>query len=309
MKHLFITDSFELLQAGHDSSLALMRAALQRNHEVWQAELHDIKWESCALKIKGSQINRDLTKGAHQGIFNLSQETDILVWMRKDPPVDEAYTRACQLLSLSKAAVINNPNSLLACEEKLFALQFPSLIPETHILSNLTEIKSLLEQKEQLIAKPIGGKAGEGILKLHRDDKNTGSLLELLTERGKRKIILQEYLPEAQIGDKRIFLCAGEPVGAVLRVAKKDENRANMAAGGSVEKTEVTPKEREICETLKPTLLHLGLYIVGLDVIGERLTEINITSPTCLEEIAMLDNSDAAGRIIDWSVSYFSQKF
>jgi glutathione synthase len=309
MKHLFIIDPFESLKPNHDSSLALMKAALKKGHEVFCIQTFELTWQVNSLRANAQKIivgeNNNLQASNQFETLNLSQKQQLIVWMRKDPPVNQDYIKACQLLRLAKVPVLNNPNSLLSCEEKLFALEFPELIPSTTITQSIRTIKELVKQKGQLIAKPIGGKAGEGILLLKAEDKNLSSLLELLTAGESKKIIVQEFLPEAIIGDKRIFLCAGEPIGALLRVPKADDNRANMAAGGSVAKTTITSKELEICKSIKPRLLELGLYIVGIDVIGEKLTEINITSPTCLEEIGQLEDTNPAGEIIDWSISLF----
>jgi glutathione synthase len=307
MQHIFIIDPFEGLKPNHDSSLALMKAALLKKHSVWQAELHDINWSENSLIISTKLIlleNNKLVVSDESKRFNLSRKSEfpwLLVWMRKDPPIDEKYIRACQLLRLSVFPVINNPNSLLNCDEKLFALEFPDLIPKTHITQDINEIKNLVLEKEILIAKPIGGKAGEGILALKAEDKNLSSLIELMTEQGNKSIIVQEYLAKATEGDKRIFLLAGEPIGALLRIPRADDYRANMAAGGSVAKTSLSAKDLEICQKLKPRLLELKLNLVGLDIIDEKLTEINITSPTCLEEISELNNSDLAKQIINWS--------
>lgn len=307
MQHLFIIDPFETLQVGHDSSLALIKAALQKNHLVYICEPKNLTWQEKSLIASAQAVELIDNKliSCENKILNLSQKQKLIVWMRKDPPVNQAYIQVCQLLRLASVPVLNNPNALLSCEEKLLVLEFPELTPETTILQNVNQIKKLVQQKGKLIAKPIGGKAGEGILFLQAEDKNLGSLLEMITERGEKKIILQEYLSSARVGDKRIFVLAGEPLGAVLRVPKQDDHRANMAAGGSVIKTKITPAEKEICALLRPRLLELGLYVVGLDVIGEKLTEINITSPTCLEEIAQLDESDPASQIIDWSKNMF----
>lgn len=308
INHIFIIDPFTSLKPGHDSSLALMKAALNRQQLVWQCKLDGIVWENNSLKAKVQSVQSSasgLISAGEVNEFNLSEKSKTIIWMRKDPPVDERYIQVCQLLRLSKVPVLNDPNSLMACDEKLLALEFPSLTPQTTITQNIAEIKALVKQKGKLIAKPIGAKAGEGILVLNDQDKNLSSLLELMTKSGKAKIILQEFLSEASIGDKRVFVCSGEPVGAILRVPKSDDYRANMAAGGSIAKTTITPQDMQICNQLKPRLLELGLHIVGLDIIGGKLTEINITSPTCLEEIAQLDGSDPAGKIIDWSQGLF----
>ncbi|MDJ0626484.1 MAG: glutathione synthase [Candidatus Caenarcaniphilales bacterium] len=303
--HIFVTDPFESLIPGHDSSLALMREAILLNHPVHQSDLDSISIQDNQLKVKARQIylsEGSLIQKSESVEFNLSNEKQIIVWMRKDPPVDHKYIVTCQILRLAKCKVINNPNTLMSCDEKLFALEFPELIPQTTITSSIEEIKSIVSNKQKVIVKPIGGKAGEGILVLNQDDKNKSSIIELLTEGGNRKIIVQQFLQEAEVGDKRIFLLNGDPVGVLLRVPSNDY-RANMAAGGNIVKTEITQAEYAICEQLKPRIIELGLNIVGIDVIGNMLTEINITSPTCLEEINLLDGSNPAKKIIEWSQS------
>jgi glutathione synthase len=310
MQHIFITDSFESLVPNHDSSLALMREACKLGDEVFQAEQEQIYFDKGSVFISACLV-QSVTEGnlkinPEKKSFNISsQYEDLVVWMRKDPPVDEAYIRTCQLLASSKARVLNNPNSLLVCNEKILPLEFTELIPETLITSDLLQIKSLLASKKKLVAKPIAGKAGEGILILNEGDKNVSSILELMILRGstggKNKIIVQEFLPEIVDGDRRIFLLAGDPIGAVNRLANKDDNRANMAAGGRVEPHKLSKRELEICQILKPRLLDLGLIVVGLDVIGGKVTEINITSPTCLEEINQFDKSNPAKQIVEWA--------
>ncbi|MDX1918965.1 MAG: glutathione synthase [Candidatus Caenarcaniphilales bacterium] len=304
-KHLFLTDSFSSLKSGHDSSLALMSSALEIGDQVWQAELKDLIYRPEGVLIRASEVAFSSDKDKR--LITLDDdpinpaESPFLIWMRKDPPVDQAYLRACQLLRLIKSPsmVVNNPEALLFCDEKLFALEFPDLIPDTYIFSSVSEAKKFIQDSsETWIGKPIGSKAGEGIFGLRPDDQNLGSLLDILTSQSQEPFILQEYLPAIDQGDKRIFLWVGEPVGAVNRLAQKDDYRANMAAGGKVGKTEITPSDRKICECLKPRLLELGLYLVGLDVIGDRLTEINITSPTMLEEIKLLNQTDPAHEII-----------
>lgn len=309
LKHIFITDPLESLIPNHDSSLAMMREGYKLGQRIFQTELNDITWNIDHVKVNAHEIEYEETSKRFskktQAVFNLSDSPQTVLWMRKDPPVDDSYIRACQLLRLSNAPVINDPNSLITCNEKLFTLQFPKLTPKTYVLNNIKEIKELLQIERTLVAKPIAGKAGEGILVLNEGDKNVSSMLEFATERGKHKIILQEFLPEVTKGDKRIFLLAGEPIGALNRLPTSSDYRANMAAGGTIAKAEITDSDRKICEALKPELLRLGLFIVGLDVIGNRLTEINITSPTCLEEIANFNNTNPAKQIIEWACNKF----
>lgn len=303
MQHLFITDSFEKLVPAHDSTLALMEAALLKKHSVFQCEMHDIFWNQNQIIARGKIVNgKPLHLYLAEKIeLNLTKNSTLLVWMRKDPPVNEAYIHTCQMLRLSKSTVLNNPNSLMSCDEKLFALEFPNLIPATYVTQNKQEILNLVEKHGKLVAKPIGGKGGEGIFLLLKEDKNISVLIEMMTNYGKRFIIIQEYLEAIKEGDKRIFLLSGEPLGAVMRVPKGNDHRANMATGGSIEKTTLTAREKEICKIIKPRLLELEMHIVGIDVIGDKLTEINITSPTCLKEISGLDKSDPSMEIIEWA--------
>ncbi len=288
--HLFIIDPFASLERGHDSSLALMKAALLAGHSVFCCELSGLSYLAGSLIAHASTLQLDssaeleLVSGNPEQLRLNESVQDLVVWMRKDPPVDEAYQRVCQLLALAHVPVLNNPNALLHCEEKLFALEYPDLIPRTWVSQKLSELKELFASEKKLVIKPIGGKAGEGILVMESSDMNLNSVLELLTERGRRKIILQEYLPAAREGDKRILLRQGDPVGAILRKPKASDHRANLAAGGSYERVSLSKREEEICGRLKPRLQQLGLYFVGIDVIGEKLTEINITSPTGLCE-------------------------
>lgn len=304
MQHIFVIDPFSSLVPGHDSSLVLMKSALAMEHKVWQAQLADVTWQENAVNITAHPVyhqNNALYSEKQATVHRFDNASDYLIWMRKDPPVDESYIRVCQILRLTNTPVINDPNTLMQCDEKLFALEFPNLTPQTTISQNMRHIRNMVLEQEQLIAKPIGGKGGEGIVLLQRQDKNLNSLIELLTHAGDKKIILQQYIKDAYKGDKRIFLLAGDPIGAVLRVPNTGENRANMAVGCTLAQTTLTEREQQICSALKPRLLQLGLHIVGLDVISEQLTEINITSPTCLEEIGRLDHSDLAQKIIQWS--------
>jgi glutathione synthase len=290
-----------------------MRAAGQfpeGKSRVWQSETRELFFQDGAVKLKVHGINDMLWDDREERIFDLAEISSTIVWMRKDySPADRDYVRTCQLLQLARVPVLNNPASLIACDEKVMPLEYPDLIPDTTITSSPARIKFLLERRGQLIAKPMGGKAGEGILRLDIEDKNTPSLIDMLTEAGTRKIVLQETLDIARTGDKRIFLLAGEPVGAIARWPGARDNRANMAVGGSTTEATLSDMERQICRRVKPMLLSRGLYLVGLDVIDDKLTEINVTSPTGLEEIARHDESDPAAEIIKWSqTEFFSQQ-
>lgn len=307
MNYLFITDPFETLQPGHDSTLALIRACLEREQTVWQAEIQQITFSTTqGLSIEARQINAENRLGEQIHRFHPQNNArNLIIWMRKDPPVNQAYIHACQLLRLSRAPVLNAPDALLSCNEKLLALEFPEYLPNTLISQDVRQIGECLDQWGRTVLKPIQGMAGDGIVVLERGDKNSRSLIEILTRRGTQPIVVQEYLEAIAQGDKRIFLLNGEPVGAILRVPSPADHRANMAAGGQAIATSLSAREREICRALKPRLQELGLWLVGLDLIGEQLTELNITSPTGLEEIQQFDRSDPAGQIVEWSLKYF----
>lgn len=310
MKHIFITDEFETLEQGHDSSLAMMRECLKLNQQVWQATITDLKITSNKLTLATQSIvstNGKLIRTEETQVFDLTQsQPNTIIWMRKDPPVDQSFIYACQLLRLSSIPVLNNPNTLLSCNEKLFALEFPELIPLTHITYSISEIQGLLSHQNKLIAKPINGKGGEGILVLENHDKNLKSMLQYLTNNETNPIIVQEYLPIEKHGDKRVFLLNGEPIGAVLRVPNRSDHRANLAQGGGFQQTTITDKDLNICSTLRPRLHELGVVIAGIDIIANKLTEINITSPTCLEEIHALSQNNPAKQIINWSTTQYS---
>jgi len=320
-QHIFITDSFSALKQEHDTSIYLVEEALNSGCLVWQAELPDISFSSNKIIIQTFALFKNFSKLIEKDRkqskifeFDYSRESgnrEITVWIRKDPPVDQAYIQVCQLLRLLKNQVtlINNPDSLLFCDEKLLALNFPDLIPETLVTNNFGEFKNFLEYQKKVVLKPIGGKAGEGILVLEKTDRNLKSIFEIVTKESKNsKIIVQAYLPEISQGDKRIFLLNGKPLGALLRFPQKNDYRANMAAGGSVKQSNISEKELKICSRVETFLRKNELHIAGLDLIGEKLTEINITSPTCLREIANFDQKNHAETVIAWSKEWSLKK-
>jgi glutathione synthase len=225
------------------------------------------------------------------------------VFMRKDPPVSTAYLYATYLLDYvdpNKTLVLNHPQGLRAANEKMFALQFRDAIPDTIVSQSKSVIREFVEAKGMAVLKPLGGKGGEGILLLAAGDRNFNSLIEISTLQGQLPVMVQEYLPQAQDGDKRIILLNGEPIGAVNRVPSGKEFRGNMATGGRVEQSALTEREQSICRQVAPTLQKYGLMFVGIDVIGDYLTEINVTSPTGIREIDRLDGVRLGDRVIEW---------
>lgn len=326
MKFAFIIDPIHQLDPGHDSSVALMEAAQLLGHEVWitQAEslsvadgkawasLTPVTLEAVTL-VEGRWVAKTpwFTLGSPDAVQRLPLEDMDAVFMRTDPPVTIPYLYATYLLDYvnpEKTLVVNAPQGLRAANEKMYALQFKDAIPETIVTQDKQVIRQFLEKQGLAVLKPLGGKAGEGILFLDPGDRNFNSLIEVSTHQGKVPVMVQAYLPAAKDGDKRIILLNGEPLGAVNRIPTGSEFRGNMAVGGRVAQVAITEREREICRQLAPTLRRDGLYFVGIDVIGGYLTEVNVTSPTGLREIDRLEGAQLGRQVIEWVVETQRQR-
>ena len=301
-----IMDPVEKIDIGKDTTFVLMLEAERRGHELYYMELDDLSIRGVTpqgrcrrLSVRRATPHYRLGESAARPLDSFQ-----IVLMRKDPPVDMKYFVATQLLSLvdeRKTVVMNHPRGLREANEKLYALHFPDLIPETLVSGELAELKTFLgDLGGEMIIKPLDGCGGSGVFYLNRKDKNTNALLEAATGNGKKPIMAQRYLPEVRQGDKRVIVLDGEPIGAVLRVPREDENRGNIHAGGRVVKTGLTARDREICRAMSPALKELGLYFVGLDVIGDYLTEVNVTSPTGVQEINVLDGVQLETRVVDF---------
>ena len=315
MKFAFIIDPLQRLIPGHDTSVALMEAAQELGNEVWvtQAEnLSVIGGKAWGLLSRVTLTPVQLVDGhwvAAEVWYELEKptlqplEAMDAVFMRTDPPVNIPYLYATYILDcidVEKTLVINSPKGLRSANEKMYALQFVEAIPETIVSQNKQVIRQFVEEKGAAVLKPLGGKAGEGILFMEGRDRNFNSLIEISTQQGQVPVMVQTYLPEAKEGDKRIILMNGEPIGAINRIPTGNEFRGNMAVGGRVAKTEITEREYQICTQLAPVLQKDGLYFVGIDVIGGYLTEINVTSPTGLREIDLLDNVCLGKKVVKW---------
>jgi glutathione synthase len=315
VKLAFIIDPLAQLDPTHDTSVALMEAAQTLGHEVWITQanqlsviqgtawalLQPVKFKSVELE-NGRWVAQKDWYQISEGIF-MPLEKMNAVFMRTDPPVTIPYIYATYILDLidpKKTLVINSPEGLRKANEKMYALQFPSVIPETIVSQNKSAIREFVEAKEAAVLKPLGGKAGEGILFLEPGDRNFNSLIEISTKQGKEPVMVQVYLPAAKEGDKRIILLNGEAIGAVNRIPTGKDFRGNMAVGGRVAKVDITEREYEICATLAPRLQEDGLYFVGIDVIGGYLTEVNVTSPTGVREIDLLNDTCLGKQVIEW---------
>ena len=224
-----------------------------------------------------------------------------VVFQRKDPPVDAEYVTATQILGLCRRAlVLNRPGAILAFNEKLFALHFADLMAETRVTRRIPELVDFLAKVGgDMIVKPLDGKGGEGIFHLKGNDRNLFSILEQATRFETRWTMAQRYLPAVREGDKRILILDGEPLGGVLRVPREGETRANLHAGGRALRTALDADDRRIVERLAPVLRREGLFLVGIDVIGGYLTEVNVTSPTGLQEIDTLEGVRLEARVLD----------
>jgi glutathione synthase len=315
MKLAFIIDRLSLLDPTHDTSVAMMEAAQRMGHEVWATEIHQlsvINGKACAslqqLTLKPVELiegrwvaTPDWYQVSEPVVRNLEEMDAVL--MRKDPPVNVRYLYVTYILDLidpAKTLVINSPQGLRNANEKMYTFQFLSVMPETMVSQDKALIRQFVEKHQQAVLKPLGGKAGEGILFLEPGDRNFNSMIEVSTQQGQEPVMVQKFLPEAKDGDKRIILLNGEPIGAVNRIPTGQEFRGNMAVGGRVAKTEISDREREICAIVGPKLVQDGLFFVGIDVIGGYLTEVNVTSPTGIREIDRLEGVSLGKTVIQW---------
>ncbi|MBI4487939.1 MAG: glutathione synthase [Deltaproteobacteria bacterium] len=301
-----IMDPIEKINIDKDTTFVLMLEAEKRGHGIYYMELDDLS--ICGAIPQGHFRRVSVARATPHYRFGASASRPLswfdVILMRKDPPFDMKFFFATHLLSLvdeRKCLVVNHPRGLREANEKLYALKFPDLIPATLVSSDITRLKQFMkDQGGEMIIKPLDGCGGSGVFYLHQKDRNTNALLEAATDNGNKPIMAQRYIPEIRKGDKRIIVIDGEPIGAVLRVPREDENRGNIHVGGRCVKADLTPRDREICRVLAPTLKKLGLYFVGLDVIGSYLTEVNVTSPTGVQEINALDQVQLESEIVDF---------
>ena len=300
----FVMDAIESVDIAADTTFALMLEAQRRGHELLYLQLQDLGVRGGQAVARAAPISLRREPGRHFSLGEpraLALDEADFVFQRKDPPVNAEYAAATQILSLCRRALVwNDPRSLLSANEKLYALHFANLMPATLVSREIPALLNFLEEQGgQMVVKPLDGKAGEGIFHLRPGDPNLHSILEQSTAFGARWAMAQAYLPEVRRGDKRILLLEGEPLGAVLRVPADGESRANFHAGGRAARAGLDSGDRRIIERIAPRLRQDGLFFVGIDVIGGHLTEINVTSPTGLQEMNALDGARYEERIIE----------
>ena len=307
MRLLFIVDPLEKLTLAGDTSYALMLEAARQGHEVLTCQLdhlgleHDLPVaEAIVTEVKDAATPADAFRVGARATVRLGDLDMVL--MRKDPPFDVPYLHATWILEQArdKTLLVNDPRGLRELNEHLAALRFPELTPPTIVTRSARRLAAFQEEQGgTIVVKPVDGFGGLGIFVVRPGDPNTSSIFETSTGAGTRWTLAQRYLPEAAAGDKRIVLVDGEPVGAVLRVPPAHEARGNLHVGGRAVKTELDADDRRIIAAVAPTLRQFGQVLVGLDVIGGKLTEVNITSPTGIRHIAALDQRNVAGDVLD----------
>jgi glutathione synthase len=304
MEILFIIDPPVSLKEYKDSSIAMMRAAEKRGHAVWICQPHDLHlWEGRVVAF-ATQIE---AKPGPAWFEETGARVRLLadfsaVLMRKDPPVDQDYLTATHLLGLAEehgARVFNRPGALRDWNEKLSIFRFPQFIAPTLVSARAELIDGFLQEHGDIIAKPLHAMGGQGVFRLTPADPNRNAIVETLTEKGSHAIMAQRYLPEISEGDKRILLIDGEPLPyALARIPLAGETRGNLAAGGSARAQPLSERDEDIARTVGRVVREAGLFLVGLDVIGDCLTEVNVTSPTCFVEIADQTGFDVADTFI-----------
>lgn len=308
-KMLFVMDPIDSINIKKDTTFVIMLEAQARGHEIYYSELKDLfiknaTGHSNATKVKLKKaddyykLGNDLTSSLND--FEI-------VWMRKDPPFKMDYVYATYILGLvdeERTHVINHPRGIRDSNEKLYSLHFKEFIPETLVSKNIKELKSFLSNiGGEMVVKPLDGYGGEGIFFVKEGDFNANVILESITNFGQTYVMAQQFIKNVAEGDKRIILLNGKPIGAVLRVAARGEFRSNFHSGGKPVKTELTKRDLQICEAVEPKLKEDKLYLVGIDVVGGFLTEVNTTSPTCVQEINHFNKTKLEEKVLDFAES------
>jgi glutathione synthase len=306
MKIAFILDPLESIKTYKDSSYAMMREAAARGHGLAVFHQEDLIWREGRVVAYA----RDLAlTGEDKNWYRagdrkpVAPETFDVVMLRKDPPFDMEYVYSTYLLELAEkqgARVVNSPRAVRDHNEKLSIARFPQYTVPTLVTRNEQLVRDFLAEHGDIILKPLDGMGGTSVFRIHREDHNIGVVIETLTHYGRRTIMAQRFIPEIVKGDKRILVIGGKPVPhSLARIPKKGETRGNLAAGGTGVAQPLSNRDREIAEAVGPVLQAQGLMLVGLDVIGDYLTEVNVTSPTCMREIADQTGFNVAGMMID----------
>ncbi len=308
-KQLFIMDPLGEIDPGHDTTYVIMREIESRGGKIWWARSQDICLTTNKSTVVAEQVTLSETGGDEYyspvGQAELPLDNFELCWMREDPPFDREYLYATYLLERAPVPVINQPEGIRNSNEKLFILEFPELIPRTWVGASPEKAFDFIEALGgEAVLKTLSGYGGEEVYHLEANSKNSKELLRKFSRDGSRPLMVQEFLPAVrEQGDRRIIVINGEPVGGLTRYPKEGDFRANLHSGGAAGEVYVSKREKEICERLKPVLRDRGLYLVGLDLVEDKITEINVTSPTCVQEINRAASTKLEQKIVDFAES------
>lgn len=303
MNFVFLMDPLDTVIMEKDTSFIFMFGAHNRHHKVFYLGNGGITKDGAKILFHVTEVvPQKNTKKPFQIKSEqiLTEDQVDAVFIRTDPPFDQNYLHNTWMLDLlpESIPVINAPSGVRTVNEKIWVTRFPELIPPTFVGRNREDVFKFINREEDIVVKPTDGHGGKSIFHVRKGERNANVILETMTDHWKRDVILQAYIADSHLGDKRILLLNGEILGAVLRVHSKDDHRNNFFAGGKAEATTVTAKDKEIVKKLKPYLQKLGLYFVGIDVMGGYLTEVNVTSPTCLQEMNFLYNQSLEEKVI-----------
>lgn len=302
MKIAFQMDPIGAVDINADSTFRIAEEAQARGHDMFYYSPDQLSYREGRIVAHGHDMTVQRVAGA-PAVLGPARDQDLaevdVVWLRQDPPFDMHYITTTHLLDRlrGQTLVVNDPFWVRNCPEKLLVLDFPDLTPPTTIARDLATIRAFKDRHGDIILKPLYGNGGAGVFRLDADDRNLASLHELFTGFSREPLIVQKYLPAVQKGDKRVILVDGAPVGAINRVPAAGETRSNMHVGGRPEKIGLSPRDSEICDRIGPRLREMGQIFVGIDVIGDYLTEINVTSPTGIQELERFDGINVAERI------------
>ncbi len=298
-------DPLEGINIAGDSTFAIMLGAQKRGHRLFHYHAPDLSYRDGRVTARARPAEVRNQQGDHHSCgewrtLDLAEEVDVVL-MRQDPPFDLGYITATHLLERvhPRTLVVNDPASVRNAPEKLFVLDYARFMPPTLITRSLDEVRAFQADHGEIVVKPLYGNAGTAVFKVGRDGSNLGSLVELFSHVWVEPFMVQAFIPQVSEGDKRIVLVDGKVTGAINRVPGKGEIRSNLAAGGTAHATDLTPREREICDALGPELARRGLLFVGIDVIAGFLTEINVTSPTGIVAIDRFNGTDTPALIWD----------
>jgi glutathione synthase len=310
MKIAFIVDPLDEFNLKKDTTYAIMREAAARGHQLFAMQQDDLAWHKQTVTGRAGRLHlNDTTTAATPSWYRLDTAADVplehfdAVLMRKDPPFDMEYVYSTYLLEIAEkrgARVFNSPQAIRDFNEKMAIARFSQFTAPTLVTRRADLLREFLGEHADIILKPLDGMGGASVFRVRAGDPNISVIIETLTSLGARTIMAQRYLPEISNGDKRVLVIGGEPVPFCLaRIPQAGETRGNLAAGGTGVARELTARDREIAETLGPQLMAAGLLLVGLDVIGDCLTEVNVTSPTCFQEITQQTGFNVAGMLLN----------